>query len=153
MKKLIVGLFISLVLALSSNVNAATETDYILTPIASYHIDREDGECEFNPGIQYQHFSSNTFFWTTGVFRNSHCNIAATAMIGFESYENKRFLGVPYGYGVMVGYSSGYPSPIVGTPFIRFGDRNDPFTVKLMVLPHPTNGVFGLGFSYRLGAK
>ena len=146
MKKLLIA---ALLILLPSF--AYAETDHSLFfPLASYHIDREMGECETNPGLYYQRFRTERIFWTAGAFRNSKCNTAVIAQIGWESYEKKRFLGIPYGYGAMVGFSTGYSSPVIGAPYIRIGDRDQRLSARIMVLPHPKQGIFGIGIGYKL---
>jgi hypothetical protein len=130
---------------------AFAETDHSLFfPLASYHIDREMGECETNPGLYYQRFKTKRIFWTAGAFRNSKCNTAVIAQVGWESYDKKRLLGVPYGYGAMAGFSTGYNSPIIAAPYIRIGDRDDRFSLRILALPHPKQGIFGIGLAYKL---
>ena len=143
--------YLVLLFSLFLSISAFANDKYLFSPIGSYHIDRSSGECEFNPGLYYQHFKNDHIYFTGGVFRNSTCNTALIAMVGWETYEKKRFLGVRYGYGAMLGVTTGYSSPVMGAPYIRFGDREDRLHLKLMVLPHPTKGIIALGVSFRLG--
>lgn len=138
-----------LLLAVSTVANANDR--HLFSPLVSYHADRSMGECEINPGLAYKTFKNNNTFYIFGAFRNSGCNTAAIAFYGWESYENKRFLGIPYGYGIMGGLTTGYDTPVIAAPYIRIGDRDDKVTFKLLTIPHPTKGVFGLGISYKLG--
>lgn len=146
MNKLLIA---ALLILLSTFAHA--ETDHSLFfPIASYHIDREMGECETNPGLYYQRYINSNIFWTAGAFRNSTCNTAVIGQVGWESYEKKRFLGIPYGYGAMVGFSTGYNSPVIGAPYIRIGDRDHKISARVLVIPHPKKGIFGIGLAYKL---
>ena len=141
---------LAILFALFLSVSAQANDKYLFAPLASYHIDREMGECEINPGLYYQEYWSDNLFWTAGAFRNSKCNTAVIAQVGWESYEKKRLLGIPYGYGAMVGFSTGYESPVIGAPYIRIGDRDHKLSARILVLPHPTKGVFGIGIAYKL---
>lgn len=123
---------------------------YLFAPIGSYHVEREKGECEINPGLYYQRYWNDNMFWTTGVFRNSRCNTSVIAMVGWESHDKKRILGIPYGYGAMVGPATGYQTPITGATYLRIGDRDAKLSARILILPHPTQGIYGLGISYKL---
>ncbi len=119
--------------------------DYLFSPLFSYHERREDGECEFNPGMGYRVFDNEYRYKYVGVFRNSHCNVAIQGMIGWESDRDDLF-----GVGIMVGLSSGYGFPIVGAPYIRVGGIDNRINVNIMVLPIPDRSVYGFGVSYKL---
>jgi hypothetical protein len=132
--------------------HAATAAEsYLFTPLASYHVDRDMGECEVNPGLVYQRFQTDHRFTAIGAFRNSGCDTAALAFVGWETQEAKRFLGIPYGYGIMGGLTTGYDTPVMAAPFIRVGDRDNKLTLQILTIPHPTKGVYGLGVRYRIG--
>lgn len=130
---------------------ASANDHYIIGAIGSYHADRDFAECEVNPGALYQHFIHDNWFVGGGAFRNSHCNTAANAFVGWESKQKKRLLGIPYGYGALAGVTTGYPTPYIGAPYIRIGDRDDRVSLKLLGLPHPTEGILALGVKIRLG--
>ena len=147
MKKILIAALLILLPSLAY----ADETDhYLFAPIGSYHMDRDAGYCETNPGLAYQKFRTDNQFYTVGVFKNSPCKVSVFAFYGWESNKKRRFLGIPYGYGAMVGPATGYSSPIVGATYLRVGDRDARISARIMVLPHPTKGIFGLGFSYKL---
>lgn len=146
MKHVLIGVLLTLLTSASF-----ANDQYLVATLASYHANRSSGECEFNPGLLIQNFHTGNWFSMAGVFRNSPCNTAAAAFIGWESEEKKRFGGVHYGFGAMVGISSGYDSVLTGAPYLRFGDRDDRVAIKAMGLPHPTQGVYGISLSVRLG--
>ena len=146
MKKLLLALSI-----LFFSHTATANESYLFTPLVSYHVDRDMGECEVNPGLVYQRFQTNHRFTAIGAFRNSGCDTAALAFVGWETQEEKRIFGVPYGYGVMGGLTTGYDLPVMAAPYIRIGDREDKLSIQVLTIPHPTKGVYGLGIRYRLG--
>lgn len=124
---------------------------YLFAPLVSYHIDRKMGDCEVNPGLAYRNFTNDNFYYHAGVFKNSGCDTAVHAFIGWESHDKKSFMGVPYGYGIMGGFTTGYDTPVTAAPYIRLGNRDAKWNVNILTIPHPTKGVFGIGVSYKLG--
>jgi hypothetical protein len=143
--------FLAFSLLALTSLTAIADDQYLVVPIASYHADRSYSDCEKNPGLMYQGFLNNNVYVGVGAFSNSYCKIAATVLVGWESHDRKRLAGIPYGYGVMAGITTGYPTPVVGAPYIRIGDRDGRVSARLMTIPHPTRGVYGLAFNVRLG--
>lgn len=124
------GLFL-LALLLSS---PAPADDYLNVSLVSKHFNDDDEHCETNPGVEYQRFTSIHVFYMAGAYYNSECNTAAIAWVGWES-RTWRPAGVPLALGAMGGLSTGYNSPVVGTPYLRIGKATDMLHAKLLFLP------------------
>lgn len=141
MKKFLIAIILAV-----TTLPAFAET-HLVFPIGSYHFNRDSNFCEFNPGMAVRHFVDDNKFLYAGVFRNSPCNTSVNIFAGWES-GNRKLTGIPYGYGIMGGFTTGYEVPMIAVPYIRLGDRESRFNVQILTLP-PV--VMGIGITFRIG--
>lgn len=92
-------------------------------------------EVNYGAGIEYQ--LSRHFYATAGGYKNSIHKASFYAGAGIET-DGSRKLGA----GVEAGIITGYEIPIVPSliPYIRIGSRNDPFNLKVNLIP-PIKGL------------
>jgi len=128
---MVARLLLSVLLCFSMGVSAQ---EYLNISVASKHFNTTTDYCEINPGAQYQRFRSEHTYFLVGGYHNSQCKFAGQLWLGAET-DDRHFGNIPFAVGVMGGLTTGYPSPIVGSPYIRFGDKTSKIHTKMLFLP------------------
>lgn len=108
MNKTIRSLLLALVVGLMNAQAHASDEDVVGVHVATYHVNREAGFNEANPGIYYKHHSGAT----VGAYYNSEKKVSA--YIGYT----KEWSYVGATIGVVSGYSDITPFLI---PFVKIG--------------------------------
>lgn len=138
------------------NTAQADSDIFISTFVGSYHFNRNEENCEFNPGLGIQYYLDDYDFLeddyvAAGVYKNSPCRTAAYGFYGVETDTSKW-----YGVGIAGGLVSGYTqedfstAPVVAYPYFRLGARRHRVNARLVVLPVP-DGLVGLAVNIKLG--
>ncbi|HYP67296.1 MAG TPA: hypothetical protein VEP67_03475 [Thiobacillaceae bacterium] len=114
-------------------------SDYVTVGGFSYHSERHRSNGkdwnEVNPGLGFERDLSESWTFTSGIYRNSFARTTAFAGASWEPIR----LG-PAKFGLMAAAASGYPSPVVGaiTADLKLSNRID---LTLLGAPVPgSNG-------------
>lgn len=143
---------IALILIAVPSFAAEPGSKYLTLWGVSYHFDRSQGNCEFNVGVGYQQFLSKHIYMTGGVYKNSPCQVAPYAMLGYEFDLIGKNIGVGAFGGLVGGYEDdnfGTAPVLPGLPYIRIGNPDKDWHAKLIVIP-ASDPIFALTANYRL---